>query len=102
MVSEPRFRHHFSVQKQNLTISANSHCVFCTLCYSDFFKTDVSYSHKEKHKGVTDMSPRQRQLAIRLSEKIAKNPEYAKNIGVEIVNENKIMCGFGKKDKDGK
>ncbi|MBP3329725.1 MAG: hypothetical protein J6L89_02715 [Clostridia bacterium] len=48
------------------------------------------------------MSPRQRQLAIRLSEKIAKNPEYAKNIGVEIVNENKIMCGFGKKDKDEK
>lgn len=34
------------------------------------------------------MSPRQRQLAIRLSEKIAKNPEYAKNIGVEIINKN--------------
>ena len=32
------------------------------------------------------MSPRQRQLAIRLSEKIAKNPEYAKSIGVEIIN----------------
>ena len=30
------------------------------------------------------MSPRQRMLAIRLTEKLAKNPEYARTIGVEI------------------
>lgn len=30
------------------------------------------------------MSPRQRMLVIRLTEKLAKNPEYARTIGVEI------------------
>lgn len=30
------------------------------------------------------MSPKQKILAIRLSEKISKMPEYTKNIGVEI------------------
>lgn len=30
------------------------------------------------------MSPRQKILAIKLSEKIAKNPDYAKSIGIEI------------------
>ncbi len=34
------------------------------------------------------MSPRQRILAIKLSEKIAKNPEYSKRIGIEIKNKN--------------
>ena len=34
------------------------------------------------------MLPRQKILAIRLSEKIAKNPDYAKKIGVEIKNNN--------------
>lgn len=32
------------------------------------------------------MSPRQKILAIRLTEKLAKNPEYARTIGVEIKN----------------
>ena len=35
------------------------------------------------------MSPRQRMLAIRLTEKLAKNPEYARTIGVEITNTKK-------------
>ena len=35
------------------------------------------------------MSPRQRMLAIRLTEKLAKNPEYARTIGVEITNTTK-------------
>ena len=34
------------------------------------------------------MTPKQKILAIRLSEKITKNPEYAKNIGIEIKNLN--------------
>lgn len=32
------------------------------------------------------MSPRQKILAIRLKDKLAKNPEYARIIGVEISN----------------
>jgi len=32
------------------------------------------------------MSPKQKILAIKLSEKIAKNPDYAKSIGVETIN----------------
>lgn len=32
------------------------------------------------------MSPRQRILAIKLAEKITKNPDYAKHIGIEIKN----------------
>lgn len=35
------------------------------------------------------MNPRQRMLAIRLTEKLAKNPEYARTIGVEISNTKK-------------
>ena len=35
------------------------------------------------------MSPRQKILAIRLTDKLAKNPEYARNIGVEITNTKK-------------
>ena len=35
------------------------------------------------------MNPRQRILAIKLTEKLAKNPEYARTIGVEIVNKKK-------------
>ena len=35
------------------------------------------------------MSPRQRMLAIRLTDKIAKNPDYARTIGVEITNTKK-------------
>ena len=35
------------------------------------------------------MSPRQRMLAIKLTEKLAKNPEYARTIGVEITNTKK-------------
>lgn len=35
------------------------------------------------------MSPRQRMLAIRLTEKLAKNPDYARTIGVEITNTKK-------------
>ncbi len=30
------------------------------------------------------MSPRQKILAIRLTDKLAKNPDYARTIGVEI------------------
>lgn len=33
------------------------------------------------------MSPRQKILAIRLTDKLAKNPDYAQTIGVEISNE---------------
>ena len=36
------------------------------------------------------MSPRQKILAIRLSEKIAENPGYAEKIGIEIKNNNAI------------
>lgn len=32
------------------------------------------------------MNPRQRMLAIRLTEKLAKNPGYAQTLGVEISN----------------
>ena len=35
------------------------------------------------------MSPRQRMLAVRLTEKLAKNPEYARTIGVEIITNKK-------------
>lgn len=35
------------------------------------------------------MTPKQKILTIRLSEKITKKPEYAKNIGIEIKNLNK-------------
>ncbi len=35
------------------------------------------------------MSPRQKILAIRLTDKIAKNPDYARTIGVEIINTKK-------------
>ncbi len=35
------------------------------------------------------MSPRQRMLTIKLTEKLAKNPEYARTIGVEITNTKK-------------
>ena len=35
------------------------------------------------------MSPRRRMLAIRLTEKLAKNPDYARTIGVEIINNKK-------------
>lgn len=35
------------------------------------------------------MTPKQKVLAIRLSEKIYKMPEYAKNIGIEIKNQTK-------------
>lgn len=35
------------------------------------------------------MSPRQRMLAIKLTEKLAKNPDYARTIGVEITNTKK-------------
>ena len=35
------------------------------------------------------MSPRQRILAIRLTEKLAKNPDYAQIIGVEITDTKK-------------
>ena len=35
------------------------------------------------------MNPRQRLLAIRLTEKLAKNPDYARTIGVEIINTKK-------------
>ena len=35
------------------------------------------------------MNPRQRILAVRLIEKLEKNPEYARSIGVEITNNKK-------------
>ena len=35
------------------------------------------------------MSPRQRMLTKKLTEKLAKNPEYALTIGVEITNNKK-------------
>ncbi len=35
------------------------------------------------------MSPKQKLLAIKLSEKIVKNPEYAKRMGLEINKNNK-------------
>ena len=35
------------------------------------------------------MSLRQRMLAIRLTEKLTKNPDYARTIGVEITNTKK-------------
>ena len=50
------------------------------------FSCSVSY---HIHKGVLHMSPRQKILAIRLTDKLAKNPEYARTIGVEITNTKK-------------
>lgn len=35
------------------------------------------------------MNPRQRMLAIRLTEKLTKNPEYARTVGVKIINKTK-------------
>lgn len=35
------------------------------------------------------MNPRQRMLAVRLTEKLRKNPDYARTIGVEIINTKK-------------
>ena len=35
------------------------------------------------------MSPRQRMLAVKLTEKLVKNPDYARTIGVEIINTKK-------------
>lgn len=32
------------------------------------------------------MNPKQRMLALRLAEKLAQNPEYARTVGVEISN----------------
>lgn len=32
------------------------------------------------------MNPKHRMLTIRLTEKLTKNPEYARNLGVEIIN----------------
>ena len=45
------------------------------------------------------MNPRQRMLAIRLTDKLAKNPEYARTIGVEIVN-NKKSEGVNHNEKN--
>ena len=42
----------------------------------------------QRHKGVLKMTPRQKLLAIRLSEKIKKKPAYAKSIGIETKNKN--------------
>ena len=42
------------------------------------------------------MSPRQKILAIRLTDKLAKNPDYARTIGVEITNKKD-----GKDNSDG-
>ncbi len=39
------------------------------------------------------MTPRQRLLAIKLSEKINKNPSYAKKLGVVIENKNNKANG---------
>ena len=36
--------------------------------------------------GVVEMSPRQRILAIKLAEKINKNPSYAEKLGIVIEN----------------
>ena len=35
------------------------------------------------------MNPRQRILAIRLTDKLAKNPEYARTVGIKIINTKK-------------
>lgn len=44
------------------------------------------------------MFPKQRILAIRLSEKIEKNPDYAQKIGIEINNKKnqKRRTNYGK------
>ena len=63
-------------------------CIFRTKCHSVLQFVELSYS-QGKHKGVLHMNPRQRMLAIKLTEKLAKNPEYARTIGVEITNTKK-------------
>ncbi len=45
------------------------------------------------------MTPRQKILAIRLSEKIAKNQEYAKSMGIEIKNKDEKGCFYGTQSK---
>ena len=44
------------------------------------------------------MPPRQRILTIRLTEKISKNPEYAKKVGIE--TKIKITNGGKRNDKN--
>ena len=46
------------------------------------------------------MTPRQRLLAIKLSEKINKNPSYAEKIGVVIKNKNNKAIGVKWNGKD--
>lgn len=62
---------------------------FTSLIAIQFFRRKGYYIDTTKHKGVFMMSPRQKILAIRLSEKLAKNPDYAKSVGVEIKSKKK-------------
>ena len=71
-----------------ITQNADLHCFFRTKCNSVLRFVELSYS-QGKHKGVLHMSPRQRMLTIKLTEKLAKNPDYARTIGVEITNNKK-------------
>lgn len=64
---------------------------FTALIVIQFFRQKGYYIYTEKHKGVLKMSPRQKVLAIRLSEKISKNPAFAKSIGIEIKSKNIIL-----------
>lgn len=66
--------------RKTALFSAQSVIQFCNL---------VSYHIVRKtQRSVAKMNPRQRMLAIRLTEKLAKNPDYAQALGVEIVNQN--------------
>ena len=66
--------------RKTALFSAQSVIQFCNL---------VSYHIvKKTQRSVAKMNPRQRMLAIRLTEKLAKNPDYAQALGVEIVNQN--------------
>ena len=75
---------------------------FPALIVIQFFKQKSYYIDIDKHKGVLKMLPKQKILSIRLSEKILKNPDYAKSIGVKInkiyhkKNNGKMLLWCGK------
>lgn len=72
--------------------------VFFALIVIQVFAKKSYHIDTTKHGGVLPMFPKQRILAIRLSEKIEKNPDYAQKIGIEINNKKnqKRRTNYGK------
>lgn len=55
-----------------------------SLCIKKIYHKSVVRKHKQKYKEVVALTVRQRVLALRLYEKQKKNPELAKQLGIEI------------------